>query len=134
MKEDKKEQSTLRDMFKKRAEMERIRSYATSNITILDAAINVMRIENTNDPHRLVPPNILILPKPTEAVTELLKMNPKEWLFSEIVDELNRFGVRTNSPNISSSISSALRSLEKAGDITVTGVKRKRKYKWSADN
>ncbi|MCH7819433.1 MAG: hypothetical protein IIB40_07710 [Candidatus Marinimicrobia bacterium] len=130
----KEEHEALKAMFKKRSEQERIRNYATSNITILDAAIKVMRIGNPSDPYHIVSSNMIILPKPTEAVTDLLKKNQRQWSFSEIVDEINKTGVNSSAGNISSSISSVLRSLEKTGDITITGVKRKRKYKWSADN
>ena len=106
-----KDQEALTALFKKRAEQERIRNYATSNITILDAAIKVMRTETPNEPYNMVSPNIIILPKPTVAVRELLRNYPRAWSFSEIVAEINKRGVSSSAVNISSSVSSALRTL-----------------------
>ena len=136
MTEDRKnrEQEALKTLQRRKAELERIRNSVTSDITVLDAAMTVMRAGIPNDNFQIVLSDMNILPKPTEAVTGLLKNDQREWSFSEIVDEINKTGVSSNAGNISSSISSVLRSLKKADDITITGVKRKHKYKWSADN
>ena len=127
MTENENKSDGLKALKQKRAELERLRQSVSSDLNVLDAAITVFESGSPRD-------TFILLPKPTVAVRDLLRNNPRAWSFSEIVDEINRAGVSSNAVNISSSVSSALRTLERANEITITGMKRKLKYKWSADN
>ncbi|MCH7886407.1 MAG: hypothetical protein IIA58_00405 [Candidatus Marinimicrobia bacterium] len=120
---------------KKEADIERLIKSLTSDLNVVRGAKQVMKRDYTIESDFIIlPSKHHYLPTPTIAVRELLEKNPKAWSFSEIITELNRTGVKSNAKSLASPVSAALRNLHAHSRITITGKKRKRKYKWSVDN
>ena len=131
----KNETSNLEALEKKESEIKRLINSLTSDLNIVRGAKQVMKRDyNMGTNFVILSSKQHYLATPTNAVRELLKNNPKAWSFSEIITELNRTGVKSNAKSLASPVSAALRNLHAHGFINITGMKRKRKYKWSAGN
>ena len=131
----KNEAGNLEALEKKEADIERLIKSLTSDLNVVRGAQQVMKRDyNMETRFVILPSEQHYLPTPTDAVRELLKNNPKAWSFSEIITELNRTGVKSNAKSLASPVSAALRNLHAQNQIIITGMKRKRKYKWNTDN